>query len=77
MLEQHESRLPSPRELKAQIDAERTGLPFVFWRDAAGAQHIIMLAPDRMKNYPEDLRKWVVDSKPDADKLYKDIKAKK
>jgi hypothetical protein len=29
MSEQHESRLPSPRELKAQIDAERTGLPFV------------------------------------------------
>ena len=47
MLEQHESRLPSPRELKAQIDAERTGLPFVFWRDGAGAQHIMMLSPDR------------------------------
>jgi hypothetical protein len=29
----------------------------------------IMLAPDRMKSYPEDLRKWVVDSKPDADTL--------
>src|SRR5882724_7927381 len=29
----------------------------------------IMLKPDRMKDYPEDLRKWVVDSKPEADKL--------
>ena len=37
----------------------------------------IMLAPDRMKNYPEDLRKYVVDSKPDADKLYQAIKAKR
>jgi hypothetical protein len=36
----------------------------------------IMLKPDRMKDYPADLRKWVVDSKPDADKLYKAIKEK-
>jgi hypothetical protein len=36
----------------------------------------IMVAPDRMKNYPEDLRKYVVDSKPDADKLYKAVKEK-
>ena len=36
----------------------------------------IMLAPDRMKHYPEDLRKYVVDSKPDADKLYKAVKEK-
>jgi hypothetical protein len=35
-----------------------------------------MLRPDRMKDYPEDLRKYVVDSKPDADNLYKAIKAK-
>src|SRR5690242_14657625 len=47
MLEQHEPRLPSPRELKAQIDAERTGQSFVFWRDGAGAQHIMMLSADR------------------------------
>lgn len=47
MLEQHEPRLPSPRELKAQIDAERTGEPFVLWRDGAGAQHIMMLSADR------------------------------
>jgi hypothetical protein len=49
MSEQHESRLPSPRELKARIDAERAGQPFVFWRDDAGAQHIITLSPDRQR----------------------------
>jgi hypothetical protein len=47
MSDSHEPRLPSPRELKAQIDAERTGEPFVLWRDGAGAQHIMMLSPDR------------------------------
>jgi hypothetical protein len=36
----------------------------------------IMLAPDRMKDYPEDLRKYVVDNKPAADALYKAAKAK-
>lgn len=36
----------------------------------------IMLKPDRMKDYPEDLKKWVVESKPDADKLWKAIKEK-
>ena len=30
----------------------------------------LLLAPDRMKDYPEDLRKWVVDNKPEADKMY-------
>jgi len=29
----------------------------------------IMLKPDRMKDYPEDLRQWVIDSKPEADKM--------
>jgi hypothetical protein len=36
----------------------------------------IMLKPDRMKDYPEDLRKWVIDSKPEADRLYKAVKEK-
>lgn len=36
----------------------------------------IMLKPDRMKNYPEELRKWVVDHKPEADKLLKKIRDK-
>lgn len=35
-----------------------------------------MLRPDRMRDYPEELRKYVVDSKPDADKLYKAAKDK-
>ena len=39
--------------------------------------YAIMLAPDRMKNYPEDLRKWVTDSKPEADKLAALIKEKR
>ena len=38
--------------------------------------YAIMLQPDRMKDYPEDLRKYVVDSKPDAEKLYKATKEK-
>jgi len=29
----------------------------------------IMLKPDRMKDYPEDLRKWVTDNKPEADRM--------
>jgi hypothetical protein len=37
----------------------------------------IMLQPDRMKNYPEDLKKWVEDNKPVADKFWKEIKAKR
>jgi len=36
----------------------------------------IMLAPDRMKNYPEDLRKWVTDSKAEADKECVLVKSK-
>jgi pSer/pThr/pTyr-binding forkhead associated (FHA) protein len=43
----HETQAPSPRELKAIIDAERTGLPFLVWRDGAGEQHILMLEPGR------------------------------
>ena len=35
----------------------------------------ILLAPDRMKDYPDDLRDWVVNSKPGADELYKQVKA--
>jgi hypothetical protein len=38
--------------------------------------YAIMLRPDRMKEYPEELRKWVVDSKPEADKLSAQAKSK-
>lgn len=44
MSETHVSRLPSPRELKALIEAERTGEPFVYWRDAADQQRILLLS---------------------------------
>ena len=43
MSETRHTGLPSPRELKALIDAERTGSAFVHWRDGAGEQHILML----------------------------------
>jgi hypothetical protein len=44
-----DTRAPSPRDLKALIEAERTGLPFVYWRDGAGDQHILMLTADRSR----------------------------
>jgi hypothetical protein len=47
MSDTHETRGPSPRELKALIDAERASVPFLHWRDGAGEQHILMLALDR------------------------------
>ena len=34
----------------------------------------IMLKPDRMKDYPEDLRKWMEDKKEDVDKTWEDLK---
>jgi hypothetical protein len=44
-----ETRMVSPRHLKARIEAERTGIPFLYWLDDAGEQHILMLPPDRAK----------------------------
>jgi FHA domain len=49
MSETHEARLPSPRELKALIDAERTGQPFLHWRDRAGDQRVLILSSDRSR----------------------------
>jgi hypothetical protein len=52
------------------------------WKDAEvlvsniKQNYAIMLAPDRMKNYPENLRKWVTESKPEADKLIAAVKEK-
>jgi hypothetical protein len=40
---------PSPRDLKALMDAERTGMPFLYWRDVARQQHILVLTPDRAR----------------------------
>ena len=43
MRETDDTRPPSPRDLQALIEAERTGVPFIHWRDESGAQHIFML----------------------------------
>lgn len=37
----------TPRHLKALIEAERTGVPFLHWLDRDGEQHILMLGDDR------------------------------
>jgi hypothetical protein len=44
-----ETRAPSPRELKALIEADRIGVPFVHWRDEAGEQRILMHPYDRAR----------------------------
>jgi DNA-binding CsgD family transcriptional regulator len=49
MAETRETRAPSPRELQALIEAERTGVPFVYWRDAGGSQRILMLRAERAR----------------------------
>ena len=36
----------SPRELKAQIEAERLGMPFLVYRDGEGGQQILTLSGD-------------------------------
>lgn len=47
MTEPHETRLIRPRHLKAVIEAEATGVPFLHWLDGDGEQHILLLAEDR------------------------------
>lgn len=47
MTETHETRLPSPRELKALIEAERSGQPFLQWRNAVGEQQLRTLVPEQ------------------------------
>jgi hypothetical protein len=47
MTEPHETRLIRPRHLKAVIEAEATGVPFLHWLDADGEQHILLLTEDR------------------------------
>lgn len=49
MFNPDDTQPPSPRDLKALIEAERSGLPFVYWRDGAGQQHILMLTADRSR----------------------------
>jgi DNA-binding CsgD family transcriptional regulator len=47
--DQHATRLVAPRHLKAVIEAERTGVPFLYWLDDHGEQHVLMLAADRAR----------------------------
>ncbi|HKO27242.1 MAG TPA: FHA domain-containing protein [Solirubrobacteraceae bacterium] len=49
MTEPHETRLIRPRHLKAVIEAEATGVPFLHWLDADGEQHILLLTEDRRR----------------------------
>jgi FHA domain len=45
----HQRRPPSPQDLKALIEAEHTGVPFLHWRDSANEQRILMLPTDRAR----------------------------
>ena len=49
VVERDEPRGRSPRDLEALIEAERTGLPFVCWRNDAGEQQILSLTPMRAR----------------------------
>jgi FHA domain len=42
----NETRLVRPRHLKERLEAEATGVPFLYWLDDDGEQHIVMLPPD-------------------------------
>ncbi len=47
MSDTRETRATSAGELKALIEAERAGLPFLHWRDGDGDQQILILKADR------------------------------
>ena len=47
MAETHGNRPRTAREGKAMLDAERTAMPFVYWRDGDGQLQILVLGPDR------------------------------
>ncbi len=49
MPDPNETRMVSPRHLKERIEAERIGIPFLYWVDDAGEQHILMLSEDRTR----------------------------
>jgi hypothetical protein len=46
MTDGHDTDRPSPRDLQARIMAEREGIPFIYWCDSDGVQHILMLPID-------------------------------
>ncbi len=43
--ETRETRTRTPIELKALLEAERAGIPFIYWRNADGEQRILALDP--------------------------------
>ena len=45
----HESVAPTAADLKAVIEAERTGLAFVHWRTDRGLQELRVLSPERAR----------------------------
>lgn len=45
----NETRLVRPRHLKERLEAEATGIPFLYWLDDDGEQHVVMLPPDRTR----------------------------
>jgi hypothetical protein len=45
--EDFQTRMYNARHLKAVMEAERTGVPFLQWLDEAGEQHILMLSDGR------------------------------
>jgi DNA-binding CsgD family transcriptional regulator len=47
MAETYETRVITPRHLKALIEAERNGIPFLHWLDGEGELHILMLPAER------------------------------
>jgi hypothetical protein len=58
---------------KMQIAANEIGPAKGTWSNVK-QNFDIMLKPDRMKDYPEDLRKWMEDNKDDVDKTWEDLK---
>jgi DNA-binding CsgD family transcriptional regulator len=49
MTGESETRMLNASQLKAVIEAERTGVPFLYWKDNEGEQHILMLGDDRTR----------------------------
>lgn len=44
-----EPRSPTPADIRALLDAERTGMAFLQWRSGDGAQQILILGPERQR----------------------------
>ena len=58
---------------KMQIEAKEIDLARGTWSNVK-QNFDIMLQKDRMKDYPEDLRKWMEEKKDDVDKTWEELK---